>query len=129
MDRDMVSFVTLNKILGCFPGSVMCVSFEPRIMRELLDDHSADSSGFGIPPHVVTDDKCFRRRGNPLLLIQSFRSCVCDGRKQCVGILPGVESSVLYDDLDIGLDDACIVGPSRNWLRILQVVKSHVVIR
>jgi hypothetical protein len=72
-----------------------------------------------IPPHVVADDKRFWNRSNPLLLIQSLRSCVCDGRKQCVGILPGVESSVLYDNWDIGLDDACIVGPPRNWLRIL----------
>ena len=95
------------------------ITFELRIMRELLDDDSTDSSGLAIPPHVVADDKRFRHPGNPVLLIQSLHSCVCDGRKQCVGILPGVESSVLYDNRDIGLDDACIVGPSRNWLRIL----------
>ena len=69
MDRYVLGFVTLKEILRFFARSVMCVPFELGITRELLDDDSADSPGFGIPAHVVTDDKRFLDRGNPLLLV------------------------------------------------------------
>ena len=62
MDRYMVGFVTLNEVLGRFLRRVMCVSFELRVVRDLFDHDSADSSGFGIPAHVITDDKCLWHR-------------------------------------------------------------------
>jgi len=46
----------------------MCVPLEVRIGADLFDDDSADSLGFGIPPHMVTDIKRFRY---PVQLSQS----------------------------------------------------------
>lgn len=85
----MLSPVTLNQVLGRFLGSVMCVPIEVRIMRECFDNDSADLSRFGISSYVIPDNERFGHRSNPVSLIQSLR-CVCDGRKQSVGILPGV---------------------------------------
>ena len=112
----MFSFATLDEILWRFTRGVMHVPFDFHVGSDLLDDDSANLTGLGIPSYVLTDLECFRHRGHPVLLL-CF--CVSDGCKQCVGILPRVESSVLYDNWHVGLDDACVVGPSRNWLGIL----------
>jgi hypothetical protein len=64
VDRYVVGFVTLDEVLGLFPRSVMCVPLEVRIGSNFFDDDSADPSGFGIPPHVVTSLECFRHHGH-----------------------------------------------------------------
>jgi hypothetical protein len=38
---------------------MMCVPLEVRIGRDLFDDDTADSPGFGIPLHVITNLKFF----------------------------------------------------------------------
>jgi hypothetical protein len=55
----MVSFVTLDEVLGHFPSSVMCVPLEAHIGGDLFGDDSADSPSFGIPSHMVADIKYF----------------------------------------------------------------------
>jgi hypothetical protein len=54
----MLRFVTFDEILWRFTRGVMHVPFEFHVSGDLLYDDSADSPGFGIPSHMVTELEC-----------------------------------------------------------------------
>lgn len=58
-------------------------------------------------------------------LPQSISCSVCNCCEQSIGILPGVQASMLYNDWNISLDHAGIIGSSGNWFGIAEIVKTQ----
>lgn len=60
MHRDMVGLVAFDFILRFIRVGVMCVPFVVDVLHMDLDDPATDTSGLGIPAHVVADFEAFR---------------------------------------------------------------------
>ena len=60
MHRDMVRLIAFDFILRLIRVGVMRVSFVVDVLCMDLNNPAADTSGLGIPGHVVADFEAFR---------------------------------------------------------------------
>ena len=82
MHRDMVCLIAFDFILRLIRVGVMRVSFVVDVVRVNPDDPAADTSGLGIPGHVITDRavrdvveiRCGAISGNMKVSFQAARS-------------------------------------------------------